>query len=71
MPYVYQGGNRVEALDSTLRGEKQLIEKYELAVDLVPEGEIRNQLSAHLSLCCEHLYTQQNLLQNAQKIQLT
>lgn len=46
MPYVYPGSNRVEALESTLRGEKQLIEKYELAVNLVPEGEIRNQLSA-------------------------
>lgn len=58
MPYVYPGKTRVEALDSTLRGEKQLIEKYKLAIDLVPGEEIKAQLKAQLALTREHLYTQ-------------
>jgi len=67
MPYVYPGKTRVEALDSTLRGEKQLIEKYKLAIDLVPGEEIKAQLKTQLALTLEHLYTQQNLLDNARK----
>jgi bacterioferritin (cytochrome b1) len=68
MPEAYPGGSRIEALTSLLKGERVLLEKYERAMKLVPEGDIRNQLIAHLSLCREHLYTQQSLLENARKI---
>ena len=70
MPYVYPGKTRVEALDSTLRGEKQLIEKYKLAIDLVPGEEIKAQLKAQLALTREHLYTQESLLANTKKTKI-
>jgi len=70
MPYVYPGKTRVEALDSTLRGEKQLIEKYKLAIDLVPGEEIKTQLKAQLALTREHLYTQESLLANTKKTKI-
>jgi len=67
MPAKYIGKNRVQALQSTLKGETLLAEKYERVIILVPEGEIKNQLMFHLSLCREHLYTQQSLLENARR----
>jgi len=70
MPSTYPGKNRVQALESTLQGEKLLIEKYERAINLVPEGELRSQLLIHLSLCREHAYTQSSLLENARKLQV-
>ncbi|MGB9893089.1 MAG: ferritin-like domain-containing protein [Candidatus Saccharicenans sp.] len=68
MPSSYPGKNRTQALESTLNGEKLLIEKYEKALNLVPEGELRTQLQIHLSLCREHAYTQSSLLENARRL---
>jgi rubrerythrin len=68
MPDEYPGENRLEALESTLKGEKKLIEKYQEILGLFPEGDIRNQLQAQLALCLEHLYTQQSLLDNTRRI---
>jgi bacterioferritin (cytochrome b1) len=68
MPANYTGKNRLQALKSALKGEKLLIEKYERVIGLGPEGDIKTQLMFHLSLCREHLYTQQSLVENARKI---
>ncbi|MDD8020069.1 MAG: ferritin-like domain-containing protein [Acidobacteriota bacterium] len=67
MPYIYPGKTRLEALKSTLQGEKQLMEKYQRATDLIPEEEAKTQLKAQLALTREHLYTQQSLLGNVEK----
>jgi len=68
MPDVYPGDNRLSALETMIPTEEKLIQKYERLIAMIPEGEIRAQLQMHLSQNHEHVFTQQWLLTNAQKI---
>ncbi|MFZ2054300.1 MAG: ferritin-like domain-containing protein [Candidatus Aminicenantales bacterium] len=68
MPSLYSGRGRLSALHSLIPAEEELITKYEKLVPLIPEGEIRNQLSLQLGLKREHLFTQEWLLKNAGRI---
>lgn len=68
MPSVYKGEDRLSALESLIPAEEELVGKYERLLPLVPEGEIRNQLSLQLGLKREHLFTQTWLLKNAGRI---
>jgi bacterioferritin (cytochrome b1) len=68
MPSLYVGDDRLTALETLIPAEKDLLAKYEKLISLVPEGEIKDQLQLHMALNREHLFTQEWLLKNAQKI---
>jgi bacterioferritin (cytochrome b1) len=68
MPSLYVGDDRLTALETLIPAEKDLLAKYEQLISLVPEGEIKDQLQLHMALNREHLFTQEWLLKNAQKI---
>jgi bacterioferritin (cytochrome b1) len=68
MPSLYAGEDRLTALETLIPAEKGLLAKYEKLISLVPEGEIKDQLQLHMALNREHLFTQEWLLKNAQKI---
>jgi hypothetical protein len=68
MPSFYPGEDRLSALETLIASEKNLISKYERLIPMVPAGEIRDQLEKHLGLDREHVFTQEWLLKNAQKI---
>jgi bacterioferritin (cytochrome b1) len=68
MPDIYPGDNRQSALETMIPAEEKLIQKYEKLIAIVPEGEIKEQLNKHLAQNHEHVFTQQWLLTNAQKI---
>jgi hypothetical protein len=65
MPDVYPGEERLSALETLIPAEESLISLYERAIALFPDGEIKTQLSLHLGLTREHLFTQECLLANA------
>ena len=68
MPSVYPGDDRMSALDTLIPAEEKLISAYESLIAMIPDGEIKEQLEKHLGLNREHLFTQNWLLKNAQKI---
>lgn len=68
MPFLYPGESRLTALETLIPAEENLIAKYEKLISLVSNGEIRDQLQLHLALNREHVFTQEWLLKNAQKI---
>lgn len=68
MPSLYAGEDRLTALETLIPAEEGLLAKYEKLISLVPEGEIKDQLQLHMALNREHLFTQESLLKNAQKI---
>ena len=68
MPSLYAGEDRLTALETLIPAEEALLAKYEKLTSLVPEGEIKDQLQLHMALNREHLFTQEWLLKNAQKI---
>ena len=68
MPSAYPGEDRLPALENLIPAEKALIAKYEKLISLVKEKEIKEQLELHLALNQEHLFTDEWLLKNAQKI---
>lgn len=68
MPYLYEGENRLEALKALIPAEEELVAKYEKLISMVGKGEVQDQLKLHLGLDREHLFTQEWLLKNAQKI---
>jgi bacterioferritin (cytochrome b1) len=68
MPKLYPGEDRRSALETLIPAEEELVRRYEKLILLFPEGEIKDQLSKHLSLEREHLFTQTHLLENARKI---
>ncbi len=68
MPSLYAGEDRLTALETLIPAEEALLAKYEKLISLVPEGEIKDQLQLHEALNREHLFTQEWLLKNAQKI---
>lgn len=69
MPSTYSGEDRLSALETLIPAEKELISKYEKLLSIVPGGEIKDQLEKHTGLDREHLFTQEWLLKNAQKIE--
>jgi hypothetical protein len=69
MPSSYAGEDRLSALETLIPAEKGLIDKYEKLLSLVPGGEIKDQIEKHTGLDREHLFTQEWLLKNAQKIE--
>jgi bacterioferritin (cytochrome b1) len=69
MPSTYTGEDRLSALETLIPAEKELIAKYEDLLALVPDGETKDQLEKHTGLDREHLFTQEWLLKNAQKIE--
>jgi len=68
MPSLYEGEDRLSALQTLIPAEESLIAKYEKLIPLVPAGEVRDQLSLQLGLKREHLFTQEWLLTNARRI---
>ena len=68
MPAAYPGEDRLSALPTLIPAEEELIAQYEKILSLVPDGEIKEQLEKHAGLAREHLFTQEWLLKNAQKI---
>jgi bacterioferritin (cytochrome b1) len=68
MPSVYPGEDRLSALETLIPAESDLISKYEKLLSLVPDGAIKDQLEKHAGLGREHVFTQEWLLKNAQKI---
>lgn len=68
MPSAYPGKDRLSALETLIPAEKDLVAKYEKLLSLVPDGEIKSQLEIHRGLDLEHVFTQEWLLKNAQKI---
>jgi hypothetical protein len=69
MPSVYPGEDRLSALETLIPAEKDLVSKYKKLLSLVPDGEIKDQLEIHRGLDREHMFTQEWLLKNAQKIE--
>ena len=67
MPDVYPGENRLSALETLVPAEESLISLYEKVIALFPDGEIKTQISLHLALTREHLFTQEWLLANARR----
>ncbi len=68
MPSVYPGEDRMSALDTLVPSEEKLISAYETLIPMISDGDIKEQLELHLSLNREHVFTQNWLLKNAQKI---
>ncbi|MCJ7580181.1 MAG: hypothetical protein MUP98_06570 [Candidatus Aminicenantes bacterium] len=68
MPSLYQGEDRLSALETLIPTEKDLILLYEKLIPIISNKEITDQLNLHLSLKREHLFTQEWLLKNARKI---
>ena len=68
MPSVYPGTDRLSSLETLIPAEENLITKYETLISLAPTGEVRDELSLHLALKREHLFTQEWLLKHARKI---
>jgi bacterioferritin (cytochrome b1) len=68
MPFSYPGEDRLSALETLIPTENELVSKYEKLLSLVPAGEIKDELVKHLGLDREHVFTQEWLLKNAQKI---
>ncbi len=68
MPTIYPGSGRLNALETLVPAETNLIAKYEETISAFPKGEIRDQLNLQLALCREHLFTQEWLLTNARRI---
>jgi hypothetical protein len=58
----------MSALDTLIPAEEKLINAYETLIAMIPDGEIKEQLEKHLGLNREHVFTQNWLLKNAQKI---
>lgn len=69
MPSAYPGEDRLSALETLIPTEKDLVSQYEKLLSLVPDGEIKDQLEKHTGLDREHVFTQEWLLKNAQKIE--
>jgi bacterioferritin (cytochrome b1) len=69
MPSVYPGEDRLSALETLIPAESDLISKYEKLLSLDPDGAIKDQLEKHAGLGREHVFTQEWLLKNAQKIE--
>lgn len=68
MPFLYPGEDRLSALKTLIPAEENLLSKYENLISVVAEGEVKEQLQLHLALNREHVFTQEWLLKNAQKI---
>ena len=68
MPSLYPGEDRQTSLETLVPAEEALIAKYEKLISLLEEGEIKDQLSSHLALNREHLFTVEWLYKNAKKI---
>jgi bacterioferritin (cytochrome b1) len=68
MPALYPGENRPSALKTLPPAEEALAAKYEAAIGLLPDGEVKDQIRLHLGLTREHIFTVDGLLKNARKI---
>ena len=68
MPSLYPGEDRLSALETLIPTEEELIALYEKLLPKISDSEIKNQLSRHLALNREHVFTQEWLLKNARKI---
>jgi len=68
MPSQYPGEDRLSALETLIPAEQNLILLYEKLIPMISNKDIAEQLNRHLALKREHLFTQEWLLKNAQKI---
>lgn len=68
MPDAYPGTDRLTALETLVPAEEALVTEYAKMIELVPEGEIMDQLKLHLGLTREHVFTEEWLLANARRI---
>jgi bacterioferritin (cytochrome b1) len=68
MPSAYPGTSRLSALETLPGLEREIVSRYEAVLGLDLPGEVRAQLRLHLALSREHVFTQDNLLENARRI---
>ncbi len=68
MPVAYAGQDRLSALRTLVPDEKKIIAAYEELVARLPAGGIRDRLDLQLAVKREHLYTQESLLANAERV---
>ena len=68
MPAFYPGDDRPSALKTLQPAEEALAAKYEAAIGLLPDGEVKDQLRLQLGLTREHIFTVEWLTKNALKI---
>jgi bacterioferritin (cytochrome b1) len=68
MPALYSGEDRRSALEALIPAEQELIAKYKKLLAILPAGDSRDQLSLQLGLKREHLFTQEWLLRNANRV---
>ena len=68
MPSLYQGEDRLSALETLVPTEKDLILLYEKLIPMISNEDISEQLNRHLAIKREHIFTQKWLLENARKI---
>lgn len=68
MPVLYPGQDRPSALATLPPAEEALAAKYEAALALLPDGEVKDQVRIQLGLTREHVFTVNALLKNARKI---
>jgi len=68
MPVDYPGTGRLTALETLLPSEQGLVAKYEAALKMGLAEDVRAQLTLHLALTREHVFTQDKLLENARRI---
>ncbi|MFC2167309.1 hypothetical protein ACFLQZ_05025 [Acidobacteriota bacterium] len=68
MPALYPGEDRLSSLETLIPAEEELVILYEKLIPMISNKDISEQLNRHLSIKREHLFTQEWLLKNAQKI---
>ena len=68
MPSLYPGEDRASALETLIPVEENLVSQYEKLITLISNEDIKDQLQLHLAQNREHLFTQEWLLKNANKI---
>ncbi len=68
MPDFYPLLDRVEALQTLRQREEQLMKNYQEILAVLPPGEIKEQVTLHVGLNREHLFTLEWLLNNARQI---
>jgi len=68
MPTEYPGTTRLSALETLPGLERKIAGRYEAVLGLGLPDDLRAQISLHLALTREHVFTQDKLLENARRI---
>jgi bacterioferritin (cytochrome b1) len=68
MPIEYPGTTRLSALETLPGLERKIAGRYEAVLGLGLPDDVQAQISLHLALTREHVFTQDKLLENARRI---